>query len=44
VPSEWVFRRPGNALEQDVGLVVVDGADRLTERIPPHDAPLLLLG
>jgi hypothetical protein len=41
--SDWVFRRPGQPMDTDVGLVVVDGTDRLTERIPLVDAPVLRL-
>jgi hypothetical protein len=40
---EWVFRRPGEPMDTEVGLVVVDGADRLTERLPPVAAPVLRL-
>jgi hypothetical protein len=42
-PSEWLFRRPGEPVEADVGLVVVDGADRLGAWTSPVDAPVLRL-
>jgi hypothetical protein len=43
-PSEWVFRRPGEAVDGPAGLVVVDGADALPKRWkPPVSAPVLRL-
>jgi hypothetical protein len=42
-PSEWVFRRPAEPFDGDVGLVVIDGADRLGAWTSPVDAPVLRL-
>lgn len=40
-PSPWVFRRPGQPVDGDFGLVVHDGVDELGTWQRPGDAPLL---
>ncbi|MDT7550060.1 MAG: hypothetical protein QOE84_2454 [Actinomycetota bacterium] len=42
-PSEWVFRRPDEPVEGAVGLVVIDGAERLGTWTRPVHAPVLRL-
>jgi hypothetical protein len=42
-PSDWVFRRPDEPLDGAVGLVVIDGAERLGTLSRPVDAPVLRL-
>ena len=42
-PSDWVFRRPGEAVDGSIGLVVIDGAHRLGDWTSPVAAPVLRL-